>query len=383
MTKVNVLMSPYAPVRYSETFWWRFARSASQQGAITSTGLTAHVLSDQIMQSLVQPMATKAAVEFKDQPNGSVITMQVLAKLLELRHWVPLAGQFELCGRQIFDLTDDLVEMLAVTDIGDCTLEGWHAPYDAFFVRFGPQSGIKLPFGDGFEYLDGAFVAVTPWSESPGDRRIKFGFTTVHQDGSGVDMPGYFFDLNPAEQAMQIMDGISASIERRVAAMRNPGEEPDSFDACRRGMLEEGKDLMKQAILLLVNALFYIESTSGKKGDSAVEPGRDTPVEKVVEWARTQPSKRANLQSRITADGYVLVHLLGKELQSNEGGRASGTRRSHWRRGHWRQQRVGPQRSQIERRWIKPTMVNADQEPDEIPGHLYVVGKSNGGSTLH
>lgn len=376
-------MSPYAPIRYRDTFWWQFTRDAAQHGAITPSGQIAYDLPDRIMQSLCQPAATIAAEQFKDQPDGPRLALQVMAKMMELRHWVPLAGQFELCGRQIFDLTDDLVEMLAVTDIGDCTLEGWHAPYDAFFVRFGPQSDIKLPFDDGFEYLDGAFVAVTPWGDMPGDRRIKFGFTTVHQDGSGVDMPGYFLDLNPAEQAMPILDGIAASIERRVASMRKPDESPSALDVCRRGMLEEAQTLMQQAILLLVNALFYIESTNNKKGDTVVEPGRDTPVDQVVAWAQAQPAKRAKLRSRMTADGYVLVHLLGKELQFNRGAKTGGTVRSHWRRGHWRQQRVGPQRAQVERRWIKPTMVNADRPHDEIPGHVYVVGNSNGGASLH
>lgn len=384
MASNNVQMSPYAPVRFRETAWWKFAIDSARRGAISSSGKISYDFPSQIMQHLCQPMAAMATEKFRGEPNGSAIAMQTTAKLFELRHWVPLAGQFELNGRQIFDLTDDLVEMLSVTDIGDCTLEGWRAPYDAFFVRFGLQSDVKLPFDDGFEYLDGAFVATVPCGESPSDRSIKFGFTTVHEDGRGVNMPGYFLELNPVEQAMPIVDGISASIERRLTAMLAPGEVPDSFHACRREMLEEGKDLMKQAILLLVNALFYIESISNKKdAHPAIEPGRDTPVETVVEWARSQPSRRAKLRSRMTADGYVVVRLLGKELHTNGGGKGSGTRRSHWRRGHWRQQRVGPQRAQVERRWIKPTMVNADQQQDDIPGHLYVTGRSAGGSSLH
>lgn len=379
----DAVMSPYAPVRYRDTFWWRFSMDAAKHGAISPKGMIASDLPNRIMQFLCQPTVAEIGKQCQGHPDGPTIMLQVMAKVLEFRHWVPLAGQYEACGRQIFDLSDSLVDMLAVTDIGDCTLEGWNAPYDAFFVRFGPQSEIKLPFDDGFEYLDGAFVAVTPSGDTPGERRIKFGFTTVHQDGRGVEMPGYYLDLTPAEQAMPILDGVALSIERRLASMRNPSDAPTALDDYRRDMLEEGQELMRQAILLLVNALFYIESIHTKAKDIPVEPGRDTPVPQVVEWAQAQPAKRAKLRSKMTADGYVLVRLLGKELQESNGPKTGHSVRAHWRRGHWRQQRVGPLRSEVVRRWIKPTMVNAENGHDELPGHLYVVGNSNGGSSLH
>lgn len=36
-------------------------------------------------------------------------------------------------------------------------------------------------------------------------------------------------------------------------------------------------------------------------------------------------------------------------------------RKTHWRRGHWRQQAIGPGRKLHEPRWIRPTLVNAEQ----------------------
>lgn len=382
--KPDSVMSPYAPIRYRDHGWWRFAQDAGRHRYVTPAGQIASDLPDIIMNSLCMPMMQEAVREFSGHPESAQITMQCMAKVLEYRHWIPLVAQYELCGRQIFDLTDDLVEMLSHTDIGDCTLEDWHAPFDAFYVRFGKQEGMKVPFDDDFEYMDGAFVAVTPWGDETTDRRVKFGFTTVHKDGSGVQMPGQFLDLNPSEQKMPILAGIEASIARRVAGMSVPGQDSDAeaLTACRKGMLEEGLTLMKQAVSLLVNALFYIETISNKSDGATIEPGRDTPPDQVVAW-HTQPQKRSKLHSRLTSDGYVIVRMLGKELTTPGAMRPGGTVKTHWRRGHWRQQRLGPGRLRVERRWVRPTMVNADRPHDDMPGHLYTVGGPGDGTTRH
>jgi hypothetical protein len=197
-------------------------------------------------------------------------------------------------------------------------------------------------------------------------------------------MPGQFLDLTPSEQKLPILAGIEASIARRVASMSSPGEDvaTAAVTAYRKDMLEEGLDLMKQAVSLLVNALFYIESINNKGNEVAVEPGRDTPPDQVVAW-HAQPQKRAKLRSRLTSEGYVIVRMLGKELAPLGAARVGGTVKTHWRRGHWRQQRVGTGRSQIERRWIRPTMVNADRPHDDMPGHIYAVGGPGDGTTRH
>lgn len=342
-------------------------------------------LPEMIMRQLIVPTVQMSADYFQKEPEAAQTYTQFVAGLMEYRHWVPLVGQYELNGRQIFDLDDTLVEMLAQTDIGDCTLQDWNPPYDAFFVRFGPQAEIKLPFDNDFEYLDGAFVAVTPWdAANPAQRRIKFGFTMVHKDGSGVAMPGWFMDLNPDEQAMPIIAGFESSIRRRIASFADGNESDNSkaLSACRAAMLEESVTLMRQAVHLVVNAMFYIESLGKHKATEKVEPGRDTPVDKVVAWNQSPPEKRAKLRSKLTADGYVLVHLLGSELHADHGAHGAGTgKKAHWRRGHWRMQRKGPQLSQVERKWIKPTMVNADlAQQDEPPGHIYSVGGQDGTS---
>ena len=380
MISDSQLLSPYAPIRYRTVSWWEFSRNVARDRWVAPNGQIAGQLPDVIMHQLIRPLTHAMSSQFAGMPDAGEMLGLFLAKAMELRHWVPLAAQYDLCGRQIFDLTDDLVEMLSETDVGECTLEDWHAPYDTFFVRFGRQESMRVPFEDDFEYLDGAFVGVTPWNDpaSP-ERRIKFGFTTVRKDGTGMTMPGYFLDLTPDEQKLPILEAIDASITRRIADISSADETNSdrALTAHRRDMMQEGATIMKQALSLVINALFYIESTEGKGKTEFVEPGRDTPPDMVVAWSQATPQKRQKLRSKLTSDGYALVRMMGKELASEHGAaRESSTVKPHWRRGHWRQQRHGPKLSQVKRVWIKPTMINQDRPHDDIPGHIYTFGSN-------
>lgn len=174
----HLKFSPYAPVRHQKDFWWIFALEAARAGLVAKDGRVAEHLMDKIQNELVQPAfrfgVEQYMKEFPDPAERGRMAGEIFAKLAALRHWVPLAAQFINCGRQIFDLTDEVVEMLEQTDFGDCTLEGWHPPYEAFFVHFGKRDSVRIPWGEDFEYLDGAFVAMTPYDEQ-GNLRLKIG----------------------------------------------------------------------------------------------------------------------------------------------------------------------------------------------------------------
>ncbi|HDR9174477.1 TPA: hypothetical protein QDB23_001690 [Burkholderia vietnamiensis] len=378
---VDIRFSPYAPVRLRKDFWWLYAVEAAQHGAITPQGRIAASLPDHILQDLVVPSTRLAAESMKDDPNVGEIMGQMSARLTSLRHWVPLVGQYELCGRQIFDLTDDLVEMLAQTDVGDCTLEDWHPPYDAFYVRFGKRDDIRLPFEDDYEYLDGAFVAVSSLDTEGLQRRIKFGFSTVKGDGGGVMMPGLFFDFLEGELKLPISNAIEVSFQRKYAEFAdNPAgsESGNALNAYRRDLLTDAREILQSATNLLINSLFYIESVGSPK---RAEPGRDTPADLTVRWAQSPPEKRQKLRSTLTRDGYTVVYLIGQELTATGVPRATSTKRAHWRRGHWRQQPYGSGLQEKRRIWIKPTMIHQDVEHHEPPGHVYVTGGPGAGRT--
>ena len=263
--------------------------------------------------------------------------------------------------------------MLCKTDLRDCTLEDWNAPYDAFYVRFGKQEAMKLPFdGDEFEYLDGAYVARTPFAG--GGRRLKLGFTTVKENGKGVSLPGYFIDIFPDEQKMVVTDAIEAALSRKISEYdAEDAQDPEAtaINSHRRQEAKDSADLLRAGAALLVNAMFYLEGL----GSAAPQPGpgRDTPSNRVARWCQLDATKRRKEKSALNADGYAVVRLVGGEIIAGETRSTGGLPETHWRRGHWRFQRHGEGLSERRRIWIKPVLVGAGHhDGSELPGHVYV-----------
>ncbi|MGF6282195.1 hypothetical protein ABH908_000320 [Pseudomonas frederiksbergensis] len=381
----RIKFSPYAPVRNQNAFWWTYALEAARAGWVLNDGRVAAHLMDKIQDELVVPALEigmkHLEQEIPDPGERSQALGASYAKLAELRHWVPLTAQFLNCGRQIFDLTDDVVEMLENTDFGDCTLEGWHPPYEAFFVHFGKRDAIRIPFGDDFEYLDGAFVARTPYDEQ-GNMRLKLGFSTCKKSGEGVMTPGYFLDFTPVEQTMPVALAIEHAIARRDSAFLDQPDDSETVKALNahmRSEIEDAGEILKLASGLIVNVLFYLESLGDQR---RLEPGRDAPTDYTVRWEQSNPRQREKLKSKLLSEGYTAVYLLGREFTSTKAAPHGGHRRTHWRRGHWRDQHHGKANSLIKRKWIKPQLIGASSA-DDLTGHVYVVGNAETPDTKH
>lgn len=353
----------------------------AKDGYVKADGTARPDLASMIQNNLIALYLTAYREQLRE--NGDDGTMGTyIAKILPLVDIIPLVAQYELCGRQIFDLRESLVDMLARTDLGDCTLEGWNAPYDAFYVRFGRQDDIKLPFeNDQYEYLDGAFIVRTPYGTSSDEYVIKIFFTTVKLDGSGVLLPGYFLTLLPVEQRLPVSAAIEAALARQLTELPVDGRDSEhsALNSHLRLEIEEGISLLRDGAALLVNTLFYLESAGSK--DSPAVPGRDVPPSLVARWMNSTPTQRNKQRSNLTASGYTVVRLMGSEVERLPEQVSHGdgnTPRAHWRRGHWRQQPWGEMLSLRKRIWIKPVMVAAgDSAIEDAPGHVYVVGESD------
>lgn len=373
--------STYAPQRWREELWWTYGKLAAKDGLVTSTGQIAANLQDLIQHRLIAAMTAGIddfMASIPAEERGSIAGM-MMAKFMELSHWVPLIGQYEANGNQIFDLHDALTEALLQTDVGDCSLDGLRLPYDCFFLAFGKQADIRVPWEDDFEYADGAFVAVTPWDCGDGTvkQRYKIGLSTVKKDGSGVMMPGYFLDFTPDEAALPVQQAIDAAIERRKTAFlegTHPGSQGYALACHRIAQLDEGAILARKALLLVFNAMFYLESLNEIPPES---PGRDTSSSLSAKWSGSVPTRRHKLKSELKANGYTVVRLVGAEVADGlamQGSRPDGVR-THWRRGFFRMQAHGPAMALRKRLWVRPTVVNAHKDAiADAPGHIYVTG---------
>lgn len=369
----NNEMSPYAPIRLTSMVWWQFGERLANAGFVNREGQFAADVPQMILDYVVDPMIDAAVQQASTDPHLRQALPMLVAKAYEQRHWAPLVAQYLLSGKQIFDLGDTLVEMLAHTDVADCTLKDWHSPYDAFFIRFGKQDQVGLEFDEGvMEFADGAFIAITPWDDARTQRRIKIGFTMVKDDNSGVMMPGYFMDFTPEEQSMPVREAIQHAIDRRIAVFESEPVESAFATALKEARIGQMKDcatIIKNLLELVINSMFYIESI---RGESKFSPGRDAPPSYVAEWENASLDKRVKLRKKIISDGYTIVRMAGHELNGTNTSSAGGTKKTHWRRGHWRNQHHGEKMSLVKLIWIKPVMINADKGTEPLHGHIYV-----------
>ena len=376
------IRSPYAPVRYRGVPWWEVARDLARGGFVTPEGMIHANLYNMINQGYMRPEMARM-IEHLRSTGAEEAIGPTLAMMADAPEWIVLAAQFDQCGREIFDLTEGLVAAFNETDLGNTTLEDWHTPYPAFFLRFGKQPHLKLNF-DGlgedtqFEYLEGAFVAVSRVDGPFEGIRIRMGMTSVKEDGSGLLGFGHFLDFHPQTHAMPIEDAIDAALQMRNARIDSeptPDESVNAIDLYRKERYADTAELLREGARLVFNSLFYIESLAASPERA---PGRDVPQALVEKWESVVGHKREKLRSKLTADGYTVVRLLGRDFKEDEeepSPPTGATVRTHWRRAHWRQQACGEGMKQRKRVRIPKVLVNRDQLEDELPGRIYKVGK--------
>lgn len=375
--------SPYAPIRLRTLGWWKYADAATRNRWVTPHGEIAAALPDHLRNELILPYIDQFANAVREEPEAGGLVGQFVADMISLRYWVPLVGQYLGNGKQIFDLADALVEVLNHTDVKDATLEGLALPYEALYMRFGKQDQIRVPYEDGpgdpdpWEYFEGAFVARARWTAPPHEsHRIVIGLTTVLGNGAGRTVPGYIIDFHPAEQALPALEAIEAAIERRKSEISKEvdhgSENEKALALHRQSRWDETAYLLRQALPLVLNGLFYLESL---ETTPPAQPGRDTPADMCTSWGNATPARRQKLKSNLTREGYAVVHLVGQDVEPMGVHTPHGAVSPHWRRGHWRMQAYGEKHTLRKRIRIAPQFINPHHaSPDEVPGHIYVPG---------
>lgn len=377
------MLSPYAPVRYRGLHWWEYARGLARDGWVMPEGMVGPNILDKIRVEFTDPKARDDVQALRAEGNEDAIG-EMLATLWGMHHFIVLAAQFEGCGREIFDLPEQLVDMFWDTDVNECTLEDWHPPHYAFFLRFGKQADIHLPYVDEltrFEYLDGAFVAVAPVESPENGFRLKIGITTVREDGSGLRCPGYFLDFFPDTHALPRDEAIQRALEHRFAELdKDPVDDATvrAITEIQKQRYRDAASLISDASRLIFNSLYYIESLQRDSVTVPCSPGRDVPSDLQEKWNATKPEKRRKLKSKLMSEDFTVVRLLGKELV-NEGAPSAptgGTVRPHWRKSFWRQQAYGEGHKLRKRIWIHQARVKLDHVDVDLPGRIYKVDKS-------
>lgn len=298
-------------------------------------------------------------------------------------------GRFVACGKQIFQFSKDLTEMLNQTGNDDIQMGNIKLPYNSIYLYFGPQDNLALENG---WLVDGAYI------ESRGDSgnfRITLTSVPLDIDQSkywiikpepyySQDIVGDYADKNLREVISIIYKETIDSLSSRQPKINTEAEQIlaesnikviDKTEENTVIRIEESQrkfPIYQSALTLIVNALCYISSY---KEDIEFKFTDDVPK---ILLETTQNSKNLNkAEQKLKSEGYSKVHICGENIAAKAG--ISTGQRSvevHWRRGHWRKQPYGENRSLIKLKWIMPMLIGVKEHEEHKPplqGHIYEV----------
>lgn len=310
-------------------------------------------------------------------------------------------GRFVQAGRQIMEFPDQLIALLAQTDIDDIALESIRLPYACQYLSFGPQASLELE--DGW-LVDGAYVeqrgangdlrftiTASPIDRGQVQNWYLFPEPTYTQDFieryRSMDL-GTAIDSVLAEKLANLSSRMTDAVSRKPASGMNanqtggivpPNVEVQDVSAelalSREESTRRRHPVYKAALQLVVNALCYVAAYPDDM-DAVWPIGTPAPLrDKAVHG---QGKEVIKAKSKLSALGYVPVHICGKALSDQlaaqqQSGLMPDGPSTHWRRGHWRNQAFGPARTLRKLIWVMPVMVGAKNSQEPEFGHLYLV----------
>ena len=178
--------------------------------------------------------------------------------------------------------------------------------------------------------------------------------------GTGGDITATLEEA-ATESGMALPVGVSVvDVSPTLAAVRD--------DITRRR-----HPVYKAALQLVVNALCYVAAYP-EDIDTVWPEGTPDSLKQKALHGKGKEQMRA--KSKLTALGYVPVHICGKrvaEQRTHRGIPAHGHVATHWRRGHWRNQVHGPARSLRKLIWVMPVVVGSKHADEPEAGHVYLV----------
>lgn len=273
-------------------------------------------------------------------------------------------------GRQIFELSPNLVSAFRLTDVTNSSFEGLHLPYRAFFLHFGLQNDFVLddPGRLSPEYVDGAYI----FQDAVGTIVIEL--TLSRSGGEASNLPGIQIAINPDLAKLGADEAINQAIENNGKTDTAQSEKRDlnqEVQVQSIASLKTARSVLIETASLISNALFYL---SEPEDDLAIKVEEGAPPDLANKAIHGKPNQKQQAKQSLTSEGYAVVRYCGALFPHPvaDGDDSNEFTKSHWRRGHWRNQRHGPQLSNIKRIWIHPVLVKAEVGAPEI-GRIYVV----------
>lgn len=269
-------------------------------------------------------------------------------------------------GRNIFDFSAPLIEMLNNTDVEEIEFQQIKLPYKSFYLHLGHGNLLLYLDELGNEvYANGALITQAK------EKELDIFYLGVIKDKSVYKIRKWYqfpeyksgFTLVFAEQ--------NTKIESSLEEFRKRIEKTYDADG-----VSERLELTTSNLKLIVNCISYLTVDNA---DIVEEQSKDTPkhlIEK-LENAKSNHKKQI-VQAELIEQGYTKINYCGNKYKSDKEVAEllqSGIK-PHWRRGFYRNQVFGEGNKSRKRIWIEPTIVNKSLgEPAK--GHIYDIRKTD------
>lgn len=316
----------------------------------------------------------------------------------DFSHWT----SWHQKGRNIFSFSEELLSMLVKTDVDNITFDMFHLPYDNFFLSLKP---LGLFFDSEEENLiEGVYVHLersemesTPESERDSNMNddyyepeynllIYLNFVgnienvirerpdkVVFQDGEDILLNwSYKLAFPTYEDFTSVGEAIKKELEEFKAEIPKNILNNDQLSI---EVFNDYKAFVDKTIRVLINSLLFLSQPKDKI-DKKEEYPINLPFNFNRKFSFSKTSKeKQKIDRKINESGFSKIDFIGFSdyKRNNNTEKGLGSKSTHWRRGHWRNQPYGIGLENKRVIWIKPTLINKDNNDSDIKGHIYDV----------
>lgn len=365
----NFKQSRYGCIRYRDLPWEKVVSQVAMD-CYTQDGKMSGRCAEKLSERILTPQLDVIAMT---QPRDHWPTLQ--ANATRTMRTAAAHAAWVRFGRQIFELSPDLVSAFRLTDVTHSSFEGLHLPYRAFFLHFRLQTDLALndPLRLSPEYVDGAYI----FQDAGGTIVIELTLSRGAEEASNLPgiqllIPQELGKLGADEAIRRAIDMELHTDRSKKAAEEFGGRELNQeVRAQINASLEMARGVLVEAASLISNALFYLSEPQDDLTTRVEEGAPSHLANKVIHG---KPNQKQMAKQSLTAEGYAVVRYCGARFHHPvpDGDGYRELNKSHWRRGHWRNQRYGQQLLSIKRIWIRPVVVKAEVGAPEM-GHVYAV----------
>lgn len=259
------------------------------------------------------------------------------------------SARYELAGGRLYSFSDELVDILADTDLGDVPLEELKLPHKNVYLQLGLnrlQSRFRLVNPEsGLHALEGAYVSETTGLD--GRPRLEVTFT-----GSPV---GHTELLDDTVEWVSVL--VEPNITAKEAALKSFLISEAGVEFPGEAELRARAEYLGPILELVSKAILFIGMPQARIGSSNAGTVARQALARAVSGAHRRKAQKA----AALAYDCILVDAPAPTPEEALQIERHGAIAAHWRQAHFRHQRHGPQLSLSKVIWIPRTLINADQ----------------------